>query len=49
MDHTLGGVIDDLSWGNGWPWTGFEPFADPNGGGDFLGSRLPIIVVKARS
>jgi len=43
---TLGGVVDDVGWGDGWPWTGYEPFADPNGQGDFLGSRLPIIVMK---
>lgn len=48
-DPTVGGLVDTLGWGDGWPWTGYEAFPDPNGGGDFLGSRMTILVAKAHS
>ncbi len=44
-DRTLGGVVETIGWGDGFPWTGFVDFLDINGDGIVLGSRLNIIVV----
>lgn len=48
-DRTLGGVCDDLTWGYGFPWSGYTDFPDINGDGMFLGSTMPVIVVKTQS
>jgi len=48
-DRTLGGVCDDLTWGHGFPWSGYTDFPDLNGDGIFLGSTMPIVVVKTQS
>ena len=45
-DHTLGGIADDLAWGD---WAGYQDFSPPDEGGRFVGSTLPILVAKARS
>lgn len=48
-DRTLGGVCDTLTWGNGFPWGGYSDFPDVNGDGMFLGSTMPIVIVKTQS
>lgn len=48
-DTTLNGNAQSLSWGDGWPWSGFTPYPDINGDGVYLGSELRIVVVKAHS
>lgn len=48
-DRTLGGVAQTLSWGAGWPWSGYTNFPDVNGDGMFLGSLMSLVVVKAHS
>lgn len=48
-DRTLGGVLSTLSWGDGWPWSGYTDFPSLNGDGTLLGSILNIVVVKAHS
>lgn len=48
-DRTLGGICDDLTWGHGFPWSGYRDFPDVNGDGIFLGSTMPIIIVKTQS
>lgn len=45
-DHMVNGHADDLKWGD---WAGYIDFPDPNGEGRFLGSLLPVVVIKARS
>lgn len=44
-DRTLGGVVDTIGWGDGFPWTGFQDFPVIDGDGVLLGSRLVIVVV----
>ena len=48
-DRTLGGWAQDLAWPDGFPWSGYTDFSDINGDGFFLGSTLPVVVVKAKS
>lgn len=48
-DRTLGGVIDDMSWGSGFPWSGYQDFPDANGDGFFLGSTLTVVVIKSNA
>lgn len=49
-DHTLGGVAQDINWADGYPWAGYIDFPAPDDkGGTFLGSLLPLIVIKAHS
>jgi len=48
-DHTLGGVVSDIGWGDGFPWAGFTDFPTPDGNGVLLGSRLTIIVLEKSS
>jgi hypothetical protein len=48
-DRTIGGLVETLKWGE---WTGYTDFPtrDSDGGeGSYLGSLLPIILVKAHS
>lgn len=45
-DHSLGGVADDVTWGD---WAGYQDFSPPDDSGVFVGSTLPLLVVKARS
>ncbi len=45
-DHTLGGIADDIAWGD---WAGYLDFSPPDEGGRFVGSTLPILVAKAHS
>lgn len=45
-DHTLGGVADDVAWGD---WAGYQDFGPPDVAGTYVGSTLPLLVVKARS
>lgn len=45
-DHTLGGIADDLAWGD---WAGYQDFGPIDEPGKFIGSTLPIIVAKAGS
>jgi hypothetical protein len=48
-DHTLGGWAQDITWSDGFPWTGYTDFPDINGDGYALGSTMPIVVTKALS
>mgnify|MGYP001485536817 CR=1 FL=1 len=48
-DRTLGGVVDSIAWGDGFPWTGFTDFPQVNGDGVLLGSRLNITVLESFS
>ena len=48
-DRSLGGVIDSLTWGNGWPWSGYQDFPMSDGNGILLGSTMPIVVVTHQS
>lgn len=48
-DRTLGGVVDSLRWGDGFPWTGYEDFPLSDGSGVLLGSLLPIVVLPKAS
>lgn len=48
-DRTLGGVIDTLTWGNGFPWTGYQDFPMSDGNGILLGSTMAVVVVKPQS
>lgn len=48
-DRTLGGWAQDVSWQDGFPWSGYTDFTDINGDGFYLGSTLPLVVVKAQS
>jgi len=49
-DTTLGGLAQDIKWADGYPWGGYIDFPAPDErGGMFLGSLLPIVVLKAHS
>lgn len=48
-DRTLGGVIDSLTWGDGFPWSGYTDFPMSDGNGVLLGSLLPIVVLSGGS
>ena len=48
-DHTLGGVAQDLTWGEGFPWSGYSEFPDLDGNVAFLGSTMTVAVAKAHS
>ena len=48
-DRTLGGWAQNISWNDGFPWSGYTDFTDVNGDGFFLGSTLPIVVIKGQS
>jgi len=48
-DRTLGGVVDTIGWGDGFPWTGFTASPVVDGDGILLGSRLNIVVVPKAS
>lgn len=48
-DRTLGGVIDNLTWGHGWPWSGFEDFPMSDGNGILVGSTMAVVVVTKQS
>ena len=48
-DRTLGGAVDSLTWGRGWPWSGFQDFPLSDGSGILLGSTMPIVVVTHQS
>lgn len=45
-DPTINGLASTIKWGD---WAGYTDFPDVNGDGLFLGSLLPICVVKAVS
>jgi hypothetical protein len=45
-DRTINGLASTMYWG---AWGGFIDFPEPGGEGTFLGSLLPIVIVKARS
>jgi hypothetical protein len=45
-DHTLGGIADDVAWGD---WAGYQDFSPPDEAGRYVGSTLPVIVAKAHS
>lgn len=49
LDHTLGGVCDDLTWGHGFPWSGYTDFPMSDGNGVLLGSTMPIVIAKTQS
>lgn len=44
-DRSLGGVIDSLTWGRGFPWGGYQDFPLSDGSGMLLGSTMPVVVV----
>lgn len=44
-DRTLGGVVQTIGWGDGFPWSGFTDFPVVDGDGILLGSRLNMVVV----
>ena len=44
-DRTLGGAVDTIGWGDGFPWTGFTDFPVIDGDGILLGSRLNLVVI----
>lgn len=48
-DRSLGGVIDSLTWGHGFPWSGIGPYVDANGEGSLSGSEMTIVVVTSQS
>lgn len=48
-DRTLGGVIDTLTWGHGWPWGGFEDFPLSDGSGILVGSTMAVVLVTKQS
>ncbi len=48
-DRTLGGTIDDLTWGDGYPWSGYQDFGDPSGDGFYVGSTCTIVVLKKKT
>lgn len=48
-DRTLSGTVDSLTWGNGWPWGGYQDFPMSDGNGILLGSTMPIVVVTKQS
>lgn len=48
-DRTLGGVIDSLSWGHGFPWSGINPYVDASGEGSLSGSEMSVVIVTAQS
>lgn len=43
-DHTFSGAAQDAKWGE---WSGYVDFSPPDEPGKFVGSVLPLIVVKA--
>ena len=45
-DRTINGLASTMFWSI---WGGFIDFPEPGGEGTFLGSLLPIVIVKARS
>jgi hypothetical protein len=45
-DHSLGGIADDLVWGD---WAGYLDFSPPDEAGRYVGSTLPLLVAKAHS
>lgn len=48
-DRTLGGVCDSLTWGHGFPWSGYTDFPTPDGNGILLGSTMSLVIVKTQS
>ena len=48
-DRTLGGVVNSITWGDGFPWTGFTDLPQVDGNGVQLGSTLPIVVLPRAS
>lgn len=48
-DRTLGGVIDSLTWGHGFPWGGYQDFPLSDGSGILLGSTMPVVVATKQS
>ncbi len=48
-DRTLGGVIDTLTWGYGFPWGGYQDFPMSDGNGILLGSSMPVVVATNQS
>ena len=48
-DRTLGGVIDTMFWTEGFPWSGYTDFQDPSGNGFFVGSTMPVVIVKSNA
>ena len=48
-DRTLGGAVDSLTWGTGYPWSGYEDFPMSDGNGILLGSTMPIVIVVKQS
>ena len=48
-DRTLGGVVDSVDWGAGFPWSGLSPYLDANGDGSLAGSELTLIVQMTQS
>jgi hypothetical protein len=48
-DRTLGGVCDYLTWGEGFPWTGYQDFPMSDGNGVLLGSTMAVVVIKTQS
>lgn len=48
-DRTLGGVIQSLTWGRGFPWGGYQDFPLSDGSGILLGSTMPVVVATNQS
>ena len=44
-DRTLGGVVSDVQWGDGFPWAGYIDFPMSDGNGILLGSTLTLVVM----
>lgn len=48
-DRSLGGVVDSLTWGHGYPWSGWQDFPMSDGNGFLLGSTMDLVVVTKQS
>lgn len=48
-DRTLGGAVDSLTWGNGYPWSGWQDFPLSDGSGFLVGATMPVVLVTHQS
>ena len=48
-DRTLGGTVDSLTWGNGWPWSGWQDFPFSDGSGILVGATMAVVLVLHQS
>lgn len=48
-DRTLGGAVDSLTWGNGWPWSGYQDFPLSDGSGVLVGATMAVVLVLHQS